>query len=68
MKGIPKRSGEIVDLICREAGIKERVVPRSVALHKTEAISILEHIRGLSGRLKGEGEACERNNESSGTV
>lgn len=67
MKGIPKRGGEIVDLICREAGIKERVVPRSVALHKTEAISILEHIRGLSVRLKGEGEARGRN-ESTGAV
>lgn len=47
MKGIPKRLGEIVDLICREAGIGARVVPRSVALHKTEAISILQFIQSL---------------------
>lgn len=54
-KGLPKRAGEIIDMICQEAGIKERLVPRSVSLHKAEAVAILGFIRGLQSRLNGEG-------------
>jgi hypothetical protein len=46
-KGIPKRAGEVVDAICAECGIKSRLVPRSIALHKREAIAILTAIQTL---------------------
>ncbi len=63
MKGTPRRAGEIVDLICREAGIKERVVPRSTSLHKQEAASILGLIQGLQSRLKGEEGSSEHDKQ-----
>ncbi len=46
-KGIPKRLGEIVDAICEECGVRSRIVPRAVALHKSEAITILTALRTL---------------------
>ena len=49
-KNVPKRLGEIVDQICVEAGIRERIVPRSSALHKSEATAILQFIQILRER------------------
>jgi hypothetical protein len=59
MKSVKKRAraGDLVDNICTEVGITNRASPRSIALHKTEAISILTYIRELRKRvdaLKGE--------------
>lgn len=47
MKGFPKRSGEIIDMICKEAGIQERVSPGGIALHKSEATAILQFILSI---------------------
>jgi hypothetical protein len=47
VKGFPKRGGEIVDMICKEAGIQERVSPGGVALHKSEATAVLQFILSM---------------------
>lgn len=49
-KNVPKRLGEIVDQICAEAGVRERIVPRSSALHKSEAMAILQFIQIVRDR------------------
>lgn len=46
-KGLPKRAGEIVDMICEKAGVRPRMVPHSMQLHKSEAIAILTYIQTL---------------------
>ena len=55
MKGLPKRNGEIVDLICKEAGVRERVVPGSPTLNKREAAAVamfLLELRELAEKLR----------------
>ena len=63
VKNTPKRLGEIVDEICREAGISERLVPRGPALHKTEAIAILTCIRCLRKRVDPTGGSSEQSTQ-----
>lgn len=46
-KNLPKRVGEIVDQILAEAGVRQRLVPRSVALQKSEATTLLQFVRLL---------------------